>query len=86
MVRRDATARASKAQGRALRDAIEGAFEDLGGRAWLVSVAREHPNAFVTLLRALLAHEVNLGAQGPGEIRIRWSGELPSDPELEPRP
>ena len=85
MLPQDKARSANSAQARALRGAIEGAFEDVGGRAWLVSVAREHPQVFVTLLRALIARDLNLGTQGAGEIRIRWVSERdPAEGDAQP--
>ncbi|MGL3710532.1 hypothetical protein ACSYAY_06670 [Leptospirillum ferriphilum] len=61
---------------RALREAVLKAFDEVGGEAWLVEVARTDPRTFVSLLGRLLPNEVKAEVQsGPMQIVI-GSGDL----------
>ena len=49
---------------RAVREAIERAFEKVGGDDYLVTVAKEQPQVFCTLLGKLLPMQLS-GGDGP---------------------
>jgi hypothetical protein len=41
---------------------VEGALAELGGQKWLVSAAKEHPQAFMTLVGKLIPRDLNVNA------------------------
>lgn len=43
-----------------VKDAIVGAFNVLGGQAWLVRVARDDPRTFATLLSKIIPRDVTV--------------------------
>jgi hypothetical protein len=53
---------------RDLREMIEGALEDVGGRGYLVGQARENPTAFLALLKGLLPKQVSADIRAQTEI------------------
>jgi hypothetical protein len=55
---------------KALKDAIMNAFEEVGGEAYLVTVARDDPRTFCTLLGKVLPMQVT-GEDG-GAIQVTW--------------
>ena len=58
---------------------IDGALQDVGGRAYLARQARENPAAFMGLIKAILPKDVNLGGQADNPIKY----ENMSDDELD---
>ena len=62
-----------------IKDMIQGALEDVGGRRYLVEQARENPAAFMGLIKAILPKDVNLGGQADNPIKY----ENMSDEELD---
>lgn len=60
----------------ALKDAIMNAFHKVGGRAYLVTVAKEDPKTFCTLLGRVLPQELK------AEIDARHEG-LPTNITIE---
>lgn len=62
-----------------VKDMIQGALEDVGGRQYLVEQARENPAAFMGLIKAILPKDVNLGGQPDNPIKY----ENMSDEELD---
>lgn len=55
---------------RALKDAIMHAFDTVGGENYLVSVAKDDPRTFCTLLGKVLPLQVNGNLSGGLEIKI----------------
>lgn len=45
-----------------IKEMIDGALQDVGGRAYLVEQARENPAAFMGLIKAILPKDINLSA------------------------
>jgi len=62
-----------------IKDMIEGALQDVGGRAYLSRQAEENPSAFMGLLGKILPRDVNLGGQADNPIKY----ENMSDEELD---
>ena len=62
-----------------VKDMIQGALEDVGGRQYLVKQAKENPAAFMGLIKAILPKDVNLGGQADNPIKY----ENMSDDELD---
>lgn len=62
-----------------VKDMIQGALEDVGGRRYLVKQAKENPAAFLGLIKAILPKDVNLGGQADNPIKY----ENMSDEELD---
>lgn len=57
---------------------VLGALEKLGGEKWLVKQAKEHPQAFMQMLRQVMPTQV------VGDVNHRYVAEMPppeSDPE-----
>jgi hypothetical protein len=54
----------------ALKDAILNAFTQVGGEAYLVTIARDDPKTFCTLLGKVLPMQVT-GEDG-GAIQVTW--------------
>ncbi len=48
-----------------LKEMIEGALSDLGGRKWLAKAGKENPAAFLALLAKLIPRDLHLS----GEVR-----------------
>lgn len=46
-----------------LKDMIEGALSDVGGRQYLVEQARENPVAFMTLVGKIIPRDLNVSGQ-----------------------
>ena len=57
-----------------IRDAIENAFEEVGGQAYLVQVAKDDPRTFVALLSKIIPAEVNAKIGGYEEITVVRTG------------
>lgn len=55
---------------RTLKGAIEKAFAEVGGAAWLVELAKSDPRSFVALLGRLLPSEVKAEVNTKGELKI----------------
>lgn len=53
-----------------IKDMIEGALADVGGRDYLVKQAKENPAAFMGLIKAILPRDVTLGGVGGGPIIV----------------
>ncbi len=49
-----------------VREAIEQAFDQVGGPDYLAEMAREQPVAFMTLLGKILPQQVNMNTKGDG--------------------
>ena len=47
---------------RALKQALEESFEQLGGTRWLVELAKSEPRAYASLLAKLLPSQLNMDA------------------------
>lgn len=58
----------------AVADGIIGAYEELGGKKYLVEVARKYPAVFLALLGKLLPKNVNLSGQDGNALEIRIRG------------
>jgi hypothetical protein len=63
-----------------LRAAIMQAFENVDGSDYLTKQALENPNAFVTLLRALLPTALS-GSVG-GVITLKWQDDEADKPKV----
>jgi hypothetical protein len=58
-----------------VKEAIEAAFDQVGGPDYLAEMAREQPVAFMTLLGKILPQQVNMNAKGEGlKIIIERAG------------
>ena len=55
-----------------LKDAILNAFEEVGGQSYLVTVAREDPRTFCTLLGKVLPKDVNANVTASGKLEVSW--------------
>ena len=53
-----------------VKDAILAAFEEVGGHAYLVEVARSDPRTFLALLGKLIPSEVKAQVEGSGIPRL----------------
>jgi len=47
---------------RALKEALEASFDELGGVRWLVELGRSEPRAYASLLAKLLPSQVSMDA------------------------
>lgn len=63
----------------AIKEMIEGALTDVGGRSYLVKQAKENPVAFIGLIKSIIPRDVNLGGQSDNPIKY----ENMSDEELD---
>ena len=54
----------------AIKDMIEGALQDVGGRSYLARQAEENPTAFMGLLGKILPKDITLGGAGGGPVSI----------------
>jgi len=54
----------------ALKDAIMNAFTEVGGQKYLVTVAKDDPKTFCTLLGRVLPAEINANVNGEVGLRI----------------
>lgn len=55
---------------RTLKNAIQKAFNEVGGSVWLVKLAKNDPRSFVALLGRLLPSEVKAEVSTKGELKI----------------
>ena len=55
----------------AIKDMIEGALQDVGGRAYLARQAEENPAAFMGLLKSILPKDINVGGQDGNPLIIK---------------
>lgn len=53
-----------------IKDMIEGALHDVGGREYLIKQAKENPVAFMGLIKAVLPKDITVGGPGGGSITI----------------
>ena len=60
-----------------LKDQILEALDEAGGVAYLVTLARETPTAFATLLGKVLPTQVTGADDGPVQVDARYSGLPP---------
>src|SRR5262245_26913688 len=61
-----------------LKEAIEQSFDEIGGVAWLVNLARKRPGDYVRLLAAILPRDLKVEA--PDRLRlIDFSGKIPRE-------
>ncbi len=51
-----------------IKEMIEGALSDAGGRAYLLRQAEENPAAFMQLVGKILPKDVNLGGQSDNPL------------------
>jgi hypothetical protein len=56
----------------ALKDAILNAFSQVGGEAYLVTVAQTDPKTFCTLLGKVLPLQVTGADDGPVKLVVEW--------------
>ena len=56
-----------------LKDMIVNALSDVGGVEYLKKQAKENPTAFLTLVGKIIP--LTLGAEGKGEIKIKWDND-----------
>jgi hypothetical protein len=56
----------------ALKDAILNAFSQVGGEAYLVTVAKTDPKTFCTLLGKVLPLQVTGADDGPVKLVVEW--------------
>ena len=57
-----------------LKDQVLQALEESGGVAYLVTLARENPNAFSSLLGRILPTQVTGDDGGPVQVDAKYSG------------
>jgi len=55
----------------AIKDMIEGALQDAGGRAYLARQADENPSAFMGLLGKILPKDISVSGANGGDIIIK---------------
>jgi len=55
----------------AIKDMIEGALQDVGGRAYLARQADENPSAFMGLLGKILPKDISVSGANGGDIIIK---------------
>ena len=60
--------------GAALLDSLVGAFEEVGGQAYLVALARDDPKTFLALLSKVLPYQAKGLGTGAMEITITIGG------------
>lgn len=58
---------------KALKDAVLGAFDEVGGQSYLATVAREDPRTFCALLGKVLPMQVTGEGAGPIKVVIQGS-------------
>ncbi len=69
----------------AIKDMIEGALSDVGGRAYLARQAEENPSAFMGLVGKILPKDINVGGQQDSPVVISiessksWLSEIISN-------
>lgn len=56
-----------------IREAINNAFQEVGGTSYLVRVAQEDPKTFCALIAKVIPADVNATLRG--DINIRWADE-----------
>lgn len=65
-----------------LRDAIDEAFQAVGGSTYLVNVAKDNPAVFCALLGKTLPKDVNVGGQSENPVSVKlensksWLSEI----------
>lgn len=47
----------------AVKELIEGALSDLGGKKWLVKAAKKQPGAFMNLISKLIPRDLNVSGE-----------------------
>lgn len=62
-----------------IKEMIEGALSDVGGRAYLAQQAKENPSAFLTLIGKILPKDIN--ATIDGNINIKQIEIVVVDPK-----
>lgn len=67
-------AKSAEASGTVLLESLTGAFEELGGQAYLVALARDDPKAFLALLGKILPYQAKGFGAGAMEITITIGG------------
>lgn len=65
-----------------IKEMIEGALFDAGGRSYLLRQAEENPSAFMQLVGKILPKDVNLGGQSGNPIETTVA--IKPHPELTP--
>ncbi len=61
---------------RTVRQAIEVAFENVGGQEWLEELARTDPRTFVVLLAKIIPNEIKAEVSGPDHKIVITSGHF----------
>ena len=64
----------AEATGTVLLESLIGAFEELGGQAYLVTLAREDPKTFLALLGKILHYQAKRFGTGAVDITITIGG------------
>ncbi len=67
-------ARSGEVTGTVLLESLMGAFEELGGQAYLVALARDDPKTFLALLGKVLPYQAKGFGTGAMEITITIGG------------
>ncbi len=67
-------AKSGEVSGTVLLESLIGAFEELGGQAYLVTLAREDPKTFLALLGKILPYQAKGFGTGAVEITITIGG------------
>lgn len=67
-------ARSGEVTGTVLLESLMGAFEELGGQAYLVALARDDPKTFLALLGKVLPYQAKGLGSGAMEITITIGG------------
>lgn len=66
--------KSGQASGTVLLESLTGAFEELGGQAYLVALARDDPKTFLALLGKILPYQAKGFGTGAMEITITIGG------------
>lgn len=53
-----------------IKEMIDGALQDVGGRSYLARQAEENPAAFMGLIKSILPKDITVGGPGGGSITI----------------
>ena len=62
---------------RAFREAVQVAYDSIGGDAAFAAWARENPTEFYKIAARLIPHQVNIDDRGPPVLNFVFAGEDP---------
>lgn len=60
-----------------VKQALEGVFDDVGGRVWLAQVARDHPVEFLKVWAKMLPLEIQVAQVQPVNVQVNLHKKQP---------